>query len=207
MTAHHAPQVASFLQRELPPSIIRTIIDGTAHIGCDTLNFALAYPKAHITAVDIDSLSFGCLDLNIKTFFRYEFQREQFTLVKDDFLNVVKTFGEDESRASIPHAVVSPQRRVDLVYLDPPWGGPDYYKKQRLMLYLSDIPVYSIVDDIFSRNVSDKVLLKVPKNFDVIEFAGHLSGKNRAYSYHIKFFSVLKVNNRVAFTLLLIIKE
>ena len=182
LTAHHVPQVSSFLQRELPT--VKTIIDGTAHIGCDTLNFALVYPSAAITAIDIDPVAFECLESNIKTFFRYEFQFARFTLLRDDFLRVIR----------------APDfKPVDLIYLDPPWGGPDYYKKQRLMLYLSEIPIFAIINEIFARNLTTYVLLKVPKNFDVVEFTSQLSFGN-----WIKFFSVLKINNRIAFTLLLI---
>lgn len=182
LTAHHAPQVSSFLHQELPD--VHTIVDGTAHIGCDTLNFAIVYPNAQITAIDIDVTAFECLESNIKTFFPHEYQQARFSLVRDDFLKVIRT----------------PELKpVDLVYLDPPWGGPDYYKKQRLMLYLSDVPIFTVINEIFTRQLCKYVLLKVPKNFDVIEFTSQISFRN-----WIKFFSVLKINNRIAFTLLLI---
>lgn len=191
LTAYHAPQVSSFLKRELPD--LKSIIDGTAHIGCDVLNFAITYPRAHITAIEIDSKATSCLKQNIKAFFRFEYQQQRFTVINCDVVDFLKgnrEIGRSLTDFSFP---------VDLIYLDIPWGGPDYYKKQRLMLFLSEIPVFTIVNEIFAHNLTTYVLLKVPKNFDVIEFTSQL-----AFSNWIKFFSVLKVNNRIAFTLLLI---
>lgn len=184
LSPHHAPQVSSFLKRELPN--VKSIIDGTAHIGCDTLNFGLTYPEAQITAIDIDPQAFTCLDQNVKTVFNLEGEQARFKLLQEDFVVAMRTF-------PLP---------VDLIYLDPPWGGPEYYKKQRLMLYLSDLPIYVIINDLFAKKASTYILLKVPKNFDVIEFTNHLS-----FSPWIKFFNVLKPNNRIAFSLLLIKQE
>lgn len=182
LTAYHAPQVSAFLLSELPS--LKTIVDGTAHVGCDTLNFAITYPKASIIAIDVDVTAYQCLEANIATFYPYIFQRARFTLIKDDFIRLIR---QPELSS------------VDLIYLDPPWGGTDYYKKQHLMLFLSGVPIYAVINEIFSRCLTRHVLLKVPKNFDVIEFTSRLSS-----IHSIKFFSVLKTNNRIAFTLLLI---
>lgn len=197
LTAHHAPQVLAFLKRELPS--IKSLVDGTAHIGCDTLNFAIAYPKASITAIDIDAVAISHLDYNLRIFFKYPYQLSRFTLIRDDFLKIIRT-------TSTPSSIFP----VDLIYLDCPWGGPDYYKKQRLLLYLSETPLHVIVNEIFTRKLCTYVLLKVPKNFDVIEFTSHLLPCNSSMNERgrcIKFFSVFKMNNRIAFTLILISRD
>tara|TARA_Y100000022_G_C13259281_1_gene381734 strand:+ start:5999 stop:6556 length:558 start_codon:yes stop_codon:yes gene_type:complete len=54
--------------------------------------------------------------------------------------------------------------KQDIVYLDPPWGGTDYKSKRKIDLYLDDINVLDIINEIY--NYTKIVALKVPNNFD-----------------------------------------
>ncbi len=57
-------------------------------------------------------------------------------------------------------------RPVDLVYFDPPWGGPDYQQKtSKLVLFLDDKPV-SAVAGLTLRNVARLVVVKTPVTVD-----------------------------------------
>ena len=55
-----------------------------------------------------------------------------------------------------------------VVFLDPPWGGPDYRKHARLMLYLDDVPLHKIVNRLIDS--AKLIVLKVPFNFDFPTF-------------------------------------
>lgn len=52
----------------------------------------------------------------------------------------------------------------DLVFIDPPWGGPNYKHEENLTLLLDDINVLDIIDSIY--HFTRFVALKVPNNFN-----------------------------------------
>lgn len=53
---------------------------------------------------------------------------------------------------------------LDLVFVDPPWGGPEYKKATRVSLTLSGKPLYAVVDAL--AGVARYVALKLPVNHD-----------------------------------------
>ena len=52
----------------------------------------------------------------------------------------------------------------DLVFIDPPWGGPSYKKEDNVILKLDEVNVLDIIDSIY--HFTRFVALKVPNNFD-----------------------------------------
>ena len=58
---------------------------------------------------------------------------------------------------------------VDLVFLDPPWGGPGYKKQSRVDLYMNNVPLDRIVLKHILPNTT-YVDLKTPINFDLDAF-------------------------------------
>lgn len=59
---------------------------------------------------------------------------------------------------------------LDAVFIDPPWGGPSYRRNPRISLFLSRIPLSTIVKEMAEHDVARCVALKVPNNFDMNEF-------------------------------------
>jgi hypothetical protein len=58
---------------------------------------------------------------------------------------------------------------VDVVYLDAPWGGPDYKEKTKLDLYLGS----ERVDEFVSKLNAD-VFMKVPNNYNFDRVSGKI---------------------------------
>lgn len=56
--------------------------------------------------------------------------------------------------------------KQDIVYFDPPWGGTDYKSKKKIDLYLDDINIIDIINDIY--NYTRIVALKIPNNFNTL---------------------------------------
>lgn len=54
--------------------------------------------------------------------------------------------------------------KQDIVYFDPPWGGSEYKTKTNIDLYLDDLNILDIIDEIY--NYTKIVALKVPNNFN-----------------------------------------
>ena len=56
--------------------------------------------------------------------------------------------------------------KQDVIFIDAPWGGPLYYKKNHLDLYLGDHNLVDIVKIIYDNKYSKICILKVPNNFN-----------------------------------------
>ena len=56
--------------------------------------------------------------------------------------------------------------KQDIVYFDPPWGGAEYKSKKKVDLYLDNINVLDIINEIY--NYTKIVALKVPNNFNTV---------------------------------------
>ena len=51
----------------------------------------------------------------------------------------------------------------DIYFFEPPWGGPQYKKKDILELYLSNIELKNIIEMIPNKKL---IVLKLPFNYD-----------------------------------------
>lgn len=56
----------------------------------------------------------------------------------------------------------------DAIFIDPPWGGPEYKTLDKVQLYLSGLPLYEVCKQIY--NFTDYIIIKVPVNFDEVQF-------------------------------------
>ena len=55
----------------------------------------------------------------------------------------------------------------DVIFFDPPWGGPDYWRSNALMLELGGKPIWKINDITVKPQL---IVIKAPKNFAYKEF-------------------------------------
>jgi len=133
------------------------ITDATAHVGGNTIGFATAFP--HVNAVEISKTTYTALTHNIKAF---------------DIENV-KTYNES-------YLDIQNDLKQDIVFFDPPWGGPEYKLNKVMMLYLDDIPIYEVVCRFEVFPVL--VILKCPYNLDFalykrsIPYSNHITKKH-----------------------------
>ena len=86
----------------------------------------------------------------------------------------------------------------DVIILDPPWGGPNYKTKKQLNLYLDNINIVDIVNQL--KNVK-LTLLKVPKNFNINYFLAKLNNSN------IKIQKIFRNNKYLSYLIIIIINE
>lgn len=124
------------------------ITDATAGIGGNTIIFAEHFPL--INAIDINEDQILALSNNLEVY---------------NLANKVRIFQNDYSH-------VLNQLDEDVVFLDPPWGGPTYKVKNCVSLYLSGVPIHKIVNQIIKKGTY--CLLKVPVNFDLKDFEKYI---------------------------------
>lgn len=120
-----------------------TLTDGTACIGGNTYSFAQAFHK--VIAIEKDPRRAQMLKTNMLLL-----GMKNVSVQCGDSINLI------------------PQSHHDIIFLDPPWGGPDYKQYAKVQLYLSDRTLADVCNEF--ANVTKYIALKVPVNFDETRF-------------------------------------
>ena len=118
------------------------VLDGTSHIGGNTIAFALN--GFNTTGIEIDKDVYNLLNYNINLY------KLKVKTICTDFVKFI------------------PKINQDVVFLDPPWGGVNYKKIDKLELYLSKINLIDIVNKL--KNKTKCIILKVPFNYNTQNF-------------------------------------
>lgn len=132
-------------------------IDATANIGCDTIQLRRSFPGARITAIERDPATAACLAANMANLGR---------IIGGDPAPV-----EAVAADCVEYLGLGPEPResapaADLVYFDPPWGGPDYHKALALDLYLSGAHIGDVAGRAL-RRTAPLVVVKLPGNVNL----------------------------------------
>ncbi|MDE2097667.1 MAG: RsmD family RNA methyltransferase [Patescibacteria group bacterium] len=148
----HVAYVRDFFAKAVTGNIA-SAIDATANIGADTVNLARMYPGAKISALENNLHTFELLKSNVETF-----KLPKVTALHMDAVKYVNALSSDE--------------KVDLVYCDPPWGGPGYLNEKEVSLSLSGVDVGEFVGSCLKH--AKTVVVKVPVNFAIDKFKERL---------------------------------
>lgn len=122
------------------------IVDGTACVGGNTYSFGQTFRK--VVAYEVDPKRALYLAHNMKLL---------------GLTNVECIHGD-----VLEHVTQSKEQLPDCIFLDPPWGGPEYKQKERIQLFLSQKPIATVCAQIapYTRYIA----MKVPTNFDELQF-------------------------------------
>ena len=124
------------------------ITDATSCIGGTIM--ACIEPFGEINAVELNPIHAKIMKHNLATVF----PNKHINIINDNFISIATTF----------------KPKSNVVILDPPWGGCDYYKEVNLKLYLNDkdgnaVEMVDIIN--MMRDETDIVLARVPFNYDM----------------------------------------
>jgi predicted RNA methylase len=136
-----ADRISRDIQKRLPD--IQTITDATACVGGNTFSFSKFFKQVH--AIELD------------------YTRYQYLLHNMDVLEV--------NNVTCYHGdlMMESQKMVnEIIFIDPPWGGPEYKIKDNIDLYLSDVELSEVCDHI--KHSTKYIALKVPVNFNEFGF-------------------------------------
>ncbi len=120
-----------------------TITDATACIGGNTFSFAQSFKQ--VLAIEKDPR-------------RAQMLRTNMTLLGTK--NVTTVCGDA--------ITLIPQSHHDLIFIDPPWGGPEYKQHVTVTLALSNVALPTLCNEF--ANHTKYIALKVPVNFDEAQF-------------------------------------
>ena len=130
---------------------ILSIIDATACIGGDSLSFSKYFKQ--VLSIEKDKTHFQILENNIKIC-----ETDNIKLINNDFISYI----EKQQLYKSYH----------VLFIDPPWGGPDYKNVDKLDLFLYNnqnikINIKTIINSYFDK--FKYIVLKCPINFHLIK--------------------------------------
>lgn len=138
----------------------KTITDATGCVGGDTINFALNYHTVH--SIELNDENYKALENNIQTY-----------ALKNVFIHKGSSVEIFDWKS-------------DVLYIDPPWGGPDYKTKKNLDLFMSSKRIDIWLEDILLKKMRPSyIVLKLPQNFNFRRF-NFLSNVDRIKPYRIR---------------------
>lgn len=145
------------------------ITDATANNGGNTIAFAKLFKK--VQSVEINKDEYDILLNNINVY----------------KLTNVETFNNDYTKIML-------KLKQDVIFMDPPWGGPDYKKKKFLKLKLGKHYIESLINKL--KNSSTLIVLKVPFNYDFSYLFKYSKYTNKFHIYKFKKYVIIVLINK-----------
>ena len=119
----------------------KMITDATACVGGDTINFARHFKK--VIAIEMNEQNYIALQKNTRVY---------------SLENVDVLWGD---------STILFNWYTDVLYIDPPWGGPKYKNHRNLVFYLSNVRLDKWIEHIVQRkNRPRHIFLKLPSNYN-----------------------------------------
>ena len=133
-------KIVQYLTHMIGDLTNKSITDATACVGGDSIQFAFVFKKVH--SVELKHDNFIVLQNNVQAY-----GLQNIFLHEGD---VTKLFNWN----------------TDVLYIDPPWGGPEYHKLRVLDLFLSNLRLDVWIEMILKQNKYPKhIVLKLPRNY------------------------------------------
>jgi 16S rRNA G966 N2-methylase RsmD len=120
------------------------ILDATAGLGGNSISFGLHF--SNVISIEINKERCNLLKENLEIF------NLKNTIICGDFLEHINSI----------------DNMYDLVFVDPPWGGPLYKLKKTVNIVINNITLSNITKKFLDNNKI--VVLKLPFNYDINEF-------------------------------------
>jgi hypothetical protein len=139
-----AKLIANIIYQNLRTNNI-IITEGMSSVGGDTLALSKKFKK--VNAVELDKTRFEYLQHNMKLF-----NRTNIEYYNESYLDLYKKL------------------KQDVIYLDPPWGGPEYKNLDKVKITLGETKLEDLCEDIIKNKLCKLLVLKLPYNYDIEEF-------------------------------------
>ena len=154
-----------FMVRMIPDMGKKSCTDATACVGSDTLRFSQVFRSVKSIEWKHDNLV--ALRHNVRAFGAKN----------------VSVFDGDATRVF--------HWKTDVLYIDPPWGGPEYYKQRYVDLRMGEIRLDKWIQEILERHVRPShILLKLPRNYNFAHL-NFLPNVDSMHFYRIRNFAVV----------------
>lgn len=139
------------------------ILDATSCVGGNTISFCNFF--VNVDAIEIDETRYNYLKHNLELF-----GHSNIDVMNTDCVHYIQNLDN--------------QKHYDIMFFDPPWGGPEYKNKKNVMIYLQDVSMIQLLHIVKEKTVY--CVIKVPLNFDFISFSdetNHLQVPFQVYKF------------------------
>ena len=137
---------------------LKRIIDGTAGGGGNIFSFVEYFEK--VVAIEKAKETYEILKHNVATI-----NKTNRVYVRHEDLLDIAECKSTRNRDFF--------KKTDILFMDPPWGGPEYYKEEKISLFLSNQSLSEVCEKIGPKVAM--VVLKVPFNFDITSFQNEIT--------------------------------
>ena len=118
-----------------------SIFDTCSNVGGNAYWFAKYFDQC--CCCELDGKEFQRLSFNMLENYRFQ----NINLIQDSCLNILQK-----------------SKNWNVIFFDPPWGGPLYKFTKQLVLGIDDNDVLDVIKKCFVQNQADLIVLKHPKN-------------------------------------------
>lgn len=133
------------------------ITDGTSNIGTDAINMAKYFRD--VNAVELSPINFEALKNNVSVF---------------NLENKIKIYNQDIN-------VQIGNLSQHIIYIDAPWGGPEYKDSDVINLYLGETEIVDFY--LKNRDKAETFIFKVPYNYNFVNLYSNISDTIYKHSY------------------------
>jgi 16S rRNA G966 N2-methylase RsmD len=176
-----AKQIEQFINKHIGAKNL-AILDGTANVGGDVINFALNPNVARVVAIEINPDTFVMLENNIRIF-KLE---KKIQAIHGNSLDIIGKCADGE--------------HFDILFLDAPWGGTSYKAQKFLDLEISGKKLADVVGMAQKCRNIDNIILKIPFNYNLFQLI-------RQSEFHTIVIEKIKTVKRFYMILLLSLKK
>lgn len=175
---HDSERIVQFITKKLEkykPAKDITIIDSTACVGGDTITFCHNFGK--VIPIEIDKKRYDCLLHNLKV---YNINNAYTEGCNGNCLDIIPNIKVD----------------VEVIFVDPPWGGKEYKLHDKLDLQLGDMDLDQVVKLFFKTTTVKLIVLKLPKNYNYDNLLSKLKDYDTTLSHELKKIDILMVERK-----------
>lgn len=136
-----ADKILSIMERIVGDLKTKTITDATGCVGGDTIQFGIRC--RFVNSIELNEDNFKVLQNNVEVY---------------DLENVTIHHGDSTKVFNW---------KSDILFVDPPWGGPAYRDNQTLELYLSNRRLDEWLEEVLLKKIRPNyIFLKLPSNYN-----------------------------------------
>ena len=187
-----AKQIEQFINKHIGGKNL-AILDGTANVGGDVINFGLNPNVARVVAIEINPETFAMLENNIRVYGKLLILQSEINnlnhhksakqiysgkllILQSEIKSAKQIYARLDKKIQAIHGnsldiieKCADGEHFDILFLDAPWGGTSYKTHKFLDLEMSGKKLADVVRMAQKCRNIDNIILKIPFNYNLYQ--------------------------------------
>jgi len=163
-----AKQIEQFINKHIGGKNL-TILDGTANVGGDVINFGLNPNVSRVVAIEINPDTFAMLENNIRVYGKLLILQSEIKSTKRIYTGLSEKIRAIQGNSLDIIGKCADGEHFDILFLDAPWGGKSYKAPKFLDLEMSGKKLADVVSMAQKCRNIDNIILKIPFNYNLYQ--------------------------------------